>query len=54
MCIDFGNDGDSNCFEVWLRGKKVVMQRDAEDAYPAEGILEEPTGATPAAAAGKS
>jgi len=35
MCIDFGNDGDSNCFEVWLRGNKVVMQRDAEDAYPA-------------------
>ena len=53
MCVDFGNDGDTNCFEIWLRGNKVVMQRDAEDNYPTEGILEEPTDATPAVAVGK-
>jgi hypothetical protein len=53
MCIDFGNDGDSNCFEIWLQGNKVVMQRDAEDNYPKKGILEAPTSATPAVAVAK-
>lgn len=53
VCIDFGHDADENCFEVWLQGNKVVMQRDAEDNYPTEGILEEPTDATPAVAVGK-
>ncbi len=53
MCIDFGNDGDTNCFELWLQGNNVVMQRDAEDNYPEEGILEEPTDATPAVAGAK-
>lgn len=50
MCIDFGNDGDKNCFEVWLRDNEVVMQRDAEDNYPIQGFLETPSGATPAVA----
>lgn len=53
MCIDFGNDGDTNCFEIWLYGNKIVMQRDAEDNYPEKGILEEPTDATPAVAGAK-
>jgi hypothetical protein len=53
LCIDFGNDGDTNCFEVWLQGNKVVMQRDAEDNTPENGILEEPTDATPAVAGAK-
>jgi hypothetical protein len=53
ICIDFGNDGDKNCFEVWLQGSRVVMQRDAEDNYPIEGILERPTDATPAVTIGK-
>lgn len=53
ICIDFGHDADGNCFEVWLQGNKVVMQRDAEDNYPTEGILEEPTDATPVVAVGK-
>jgi hypothetical protein len=53
MCVDFDNDGDANCFEVWLQGNKAVMQRDAEDNYPKEGILEKPTDATPAVADGK-
>jgi hypothetical protein len=53
MCVDFGNDGDTNCFEIWLQGNKVVMQRDAEDNYPIEGILETPIDATPAVADGK-
>lgn len=46
MCIDFGNDGDKNCFEVWVRDNEVVMQRDAEDNYPIQGFLEKPTDAT--------
>ena len=50
ICIDFGNDGDTNCFEIWLQGNNVVMQRDAEDNYPEKGILEKPTDATPAVA----
>ena len=50
MCIDFGNDGDTDCFEIWLQGNEVVMQRDAEDNHPEKGILEEPTDATPAVA----
>jgi hypothetical protein len=50
MCIDLGNDGGTNCFEIWLQGNKVVMQRDAEDNYPEKGILEEPTDTTPAVA----
>jgi hypothetical protein len=53
MCIDFGNDGDTKCFEVWLQGNKVVMQRDAEDNTPNEGFLEERTDATPTVLGGK-
>jgi hypothetical protein len=53
VCIDFGNDGDSNCFEVWLRDNRVVMQRDAEDNFPTEGVLERPTDATAAVAIGR-
>lgn len=47
LCIDLGNDGDSNCFEVWLQDNRVVMQRDSEDKYPNEGILEKPTAPKP-------
>jgi hypothetical protein len=50
MCVDFGNDGDTNCFEIWLQGNEVFMQRDSEDNYPEKGILEEPTDAIPAVA----
>jgi len=53
ICVDFGNDGDTNCFEIWLRGDKVVMQRDTEDTHPREGILAKPIDATPAVADGK-
>jgi hypothetical protein len=53
MCFDFGNDGDTNCFEIWLQGNKVVMQRDTEDNYPSEGTLEKPIDATPAVADGR-
>ena len=48
ICTDLGDDGDNNCFEVWLRGNRLVMQRDAEDKFPNEGILEKPTEARPA------
>jgi hypothetical protein len=53
MCVDFGNDGDTNCFEIWLQGNKIVMQRDSEDNYPSEGILEKPIDLAPAIADGK-
>jgi hypothetical protein len=53
MCIDFDNDGDKNCFEVWLQGNRVIMQRDAEDNYPNEGFLEEPTDAKSVVSSGK-
>jgi hypothetical protein len=53
MCIDFGNDGDKNCFEVWLRDNEVVMQRDAEDNDPIQGFLEKP-GDTASAVAGRT
>jgi hypothetical protein len=53
MCVDFGNDDDTNCFEIWLQGNKVVMQRDTEDNYPSEGTLEKPIDATPAVADGR-
>lgn len=53
MCVDFGNDGDTNCFEIWLQRDKVVMQRDAEDNCPIEGFLEKPIDGTPTVADGK-
>jgi hypothetical protein len=40
LCIDFGADGDDNCFEVWMEGNQIVMQRDTEDPHPREGFLE--------------
>jgi hypothetical protein len=52
MCIDFGNDGDKNCFEVWRRDNQVIMQRDAEDNDPIQGRLEKPGDAAPAVAGG--
>jgi hypothetical protein len=50
MCVDFGNDGDKNCFEVWVRDNEIVTQRDAEDNYPIQGFLEKPTDTTPTVA----
>jgi hypothetical protein len=52
MCVDFGNDGDKNCFEIWVRGIEVVMQRDAEDNFPITGFLEKPANAASAVAGG--
>ena len=42
-----GFRGDSNSFEVWLQGNRAVMQRDSEDKYPNEGILENPADPKP-------
>jgi len=47
LCIDFGADGDDNCFEVWIEGNEVVMQRDSEDPQPLKGFLENATDGTP-------
>jgi hypothetical protein len=53
ICIDLGDDGDNNCFEVWQQGNRFVMQRDSQDPYPSEGILEKPTDTKPVVTGGK-
>lgn len=51
LCINLGDDGDNNCFEVWLQGDRIVMRRNAEDKYPNEGVLERPTDSKPVSGA---
>ena len=34
---DLGNDGDNNCFEVWLKGNRVIMRRDPDGKFPNAG-----------------
>jgi hypothetical protein len=48
LCVDFGNEGDTNCFEVWMQGDQIVMQRDIEDPQPREGFLEKAADHKPA------
>jgi hypothetical protein len=47
LCVDSGSQGDTNCFEVWMRGSQIVMQRDNEDPQPREGFLEKVTESGP-------
>ncbi|WP_156180099.1 hypothetical protein [Bradyrhizobium sp. LTSPM299] len=42
LCTGYGSE-EERCFEVWRHGNRVIMQRDAEDKYPNEGILERPS-----------
>ena len=53
ICIDLGDDGDNNCFEVWQQRNRFVMQRDSQDPYPSEAILEKPTDTKPVVTGGK-
>jgi hypothetical protein len=41
LCVEFEKETLS-CYEVWLAGKKVKLQR--EGMLPLEGVLEPPTG----------
>jgi hypothetical protein len=41
LCIELEKD-PVNCYEVWVSGKKVKLQR--EGLLPLEGVIEPPTG----------
>jgi hypothetical protein len=42
LCIELENE-PINCYEVWVSGKKVKLQR-GEGLIPLEGVIEPPTG----------
>jgi hypothetical protein len=41
LCVTRGKD-ESNCYQVWLAGKKVELRREGS-SLPIEGVLEKPT-----------
>jgi hypothetical protein len=41
LCIELEKE-PTNCYEVWVSGKKVKLQR--EGVLPLEGVVEPPTG----------
>jgi hypothetical protein len=41
LCIELEKE-PTNCYEVWVSGKKVKLQR--EGILPLEGVIEPPTG----------
>lgn len=41
LCTDLGKDFGSNCYEVWISGKKVQL-RPSGSGPPIEGVLEKP------------
>jgi hypothetical protein len=41
LCIELEKE-PANCYEVWVSGKKVKLQR--EGILPLEGVIEPPTG----------
>jgi len=43
LCIEFEKE-PPNCYEVWVSGKKVKLQR--EGILPLEGVIGPPTGRT--------
>ena len=42
LCTDFGKDGGSNCYDVWMSGKKVELRTPGSSDLPMEGVLETP------------
>jgi hypothetical protein len=42
LCVEFENDPPATCYEVWVSGKKVKLQR--EGLLPLEGVIEPPSG----------
>ena len=41
LCVERGKE-DSNCYQVWIAGKKVELRREGS-SLPFEGVLEKPT-----------
>jgi hypothetical protein len=42
LCVELEKEPIANCYEVWVSGKKVKLQR--EGILPLEGVIEPPTG----------
>ena len=42
LCTEFGKDGGSNCYDVWMSGKKVELRTPGSSDLPLEGVLETP------------
>jgi hypothetical protein len=43
LCTDLGKDGGSNCYEVWMSGKKVELRLPEVTDAALEGVLEKPS-----------
>ena len=42
LCTDYGKEGGSGCYEVWVSGKNVQLRIQDSPALPLEGVLERP------------
>ena len=42
LCVELEKESIANCYEVWVSGKKVKLQR--EGILPLEGVIGPPTG----------
>ena len=42
LCTDLGKDVGSNCYEVWMSGKKVELRLPGSTDAALEGVLERP------------
>jgi hypothetical protein len=42
LCTDLGKDVGSNCYEVWMSGKKVELRLPESTDAALEGVLERP------------
>ena len=42
LCTEFGKDEGSNCYDVWMAGKKAQLRTPDSSDLPMEGVLENP------------
>jgi len=42
LCTNLGQEGGSNCYEVWLSDTKVELRLPGADESALEGVLEKP------------
>jgi len=42
LCTNLGQEGGSNCYEVWLSGTKAELRLPGADESALEGVLEKP------------
>jgi hypothetical protein len=42
LCTDYGKEGGSSCYEVWMSGKNVQLRTEGSSGLPLEGVLERP------------